>query len=113
MSYRLQFIKYLCRLWSDKDIGKWGTSTFKLKGTNDTWLSLSNSAKETGTIKKWDNNPKWMHLVSIDTFSLKQMYPIAIRYDNSSLEEIIIKLVQQVPVVDFEERMKWLQSLKF
>ena len=105
MSTRQYFIDYLCKLWTTRDTGNWGTSTFKLRGTNDTWLSVSNSETGCASILKWDNSPKWMHLVSIDMSRKKQMYPMAVPYDANSYRERIEILVSRVPTDHFKERV--------
>ena len=110
MSTRQYFIDYLCKLWTTRDTGNWGTSTFKLRGTNDTWLSVSNSETGCASIIKWDNSPKWIHLVSIDMSRKKQMYPMAVPYDANSYREKIEILVSQVPTDHFKERVEWLQE---
>jgi hypothetical protein len=98
----------LCRFWFYRKPGKWGTSTFKLNKNepgdlgNDTWLSLSDSEKDTVSIREWkDNNPRWLHLVSIDNELRCQSFPMAVPYlKNMSKTEQIEKieiLASQVP----------------
>ena len=105
---REDFIEYLCRFWFHREVGTWGTSTFKLNNNesddlgNDTWLSLSESENSTVTIAEWnDENPRWLHLVSIDNKLRRQRFPMAVPYSkNISMKEQREKieiLVSQVP----------------
>ncbi len=105
---REDFIEYLCRFWFYRKPGKWGTSTFKLNKNepddlgNDTWLSLSDSEKDTVSIREWnDNNHRWLHLVSIDNELRRQSFPMAVPYSKNMSKteqrEKIEILVSQVP----------------
>ena len=126
---REDFIEYLCRFWFYREVGTWGTSTFKLNNNepddlgNDTWLSLSESENSTVTIAEWnDENQRWLHLVSIDNKLRRQRFPMAVPYSKNisvaEQREKIELLVSQVPdeyfqnyVLERRKSKKFMQSL--